>query len=185
VVGALPATEAFAERWHRLTARRHRLRICLRQHALAAVNEVPAAPGAPRIATEADTEWLIEGQHAFMTEVGLPDPQERVREILPKRVLRGELRIWDHGGRVAFAGFNDAAPDFARIAPVYTVPESRGRGYATSLVAQMSRELLARSKERLFLTTDIANPTSNAIYARIGFRAENDDWHFDFIAPVG
>ena len=85
---------------------------------------------------------------------------------------------------MAFAGFNDAAPDFARIAPVYTPPGFRGRGYATSLVAQMSRELLARGKRRLFLTTDIANATSNAIYARIGFRAENDDWHFDFVAPV-
>ena len=51
-------------------------------------------------------------------------------------------------GRVAFAGFNDAAPDFARIAPVYTLPECRGRGYATSLVARMSRELLARGKRQ-------------------------------------
>jgi len=184
VVGGLPATEAFAHRWRRLTGRTHRLRVRLRQHALDTVNEVPTAPGTPRTATEADAEWLIEGQCAFMAEVGLPDPPGRVRELLPKRVLRGEYRIWDHGKRVAFAGFNDAAPDFARIAPVYTLPECRGRGYATSLVAQMSRELLARGKRRLFLTTDIANPTSNAVYARIGFRAENDDWHFDFIAPV-
>jgi predicted GNAT family acetyltransferase len=183
VVGGLPAAEAFAQRWHALTGRPHRLRVRLRQHALVAVNDVPAAPGAPRIATEADTEWLLEGQCAFVAEVGLPDPHERMRAALPKRVLRGEYRIWDHDGRVAFAGFSDAAPDFARIAPVYTPPECRGRGYATSLVARMSRELLARGKRRLFLTTDIANPTSNAIYARIGFRAENDDWHFDFVPP--
>jgi hypothetical protein len=183
VVGALPAIEAFAQRWHALTGRPHRLRVRLRQHALVAVNDVPAAPGAPRIATEADTEWLLEGQCAFVAEVGLPGPHDRMRALLPQRVLRGEYRIWDHGGRVAFAGFSDAAPDFARIAPVYTPPECRGRGYATSLVARMSSELLARGKRRLFLTTDIANPTSNAIYARIGFRAENDDWHFDFIAP--
>ena len=148
VVGALPAAEAFAQRWHELTGRAHRLRVRLRQHALATVNDVPAAPGAPRTATEADTEWLIEGQCAFMAEVGMPDPPERVRELLPKRVLRGEFRIWDDGGRVAFAGFSDAAPDFARIAPVYTLPGSRGRGYATSLVAQMSRELLARGKRQ-------------------------------------
>ncbi len=183
VVGALPAAEAFAQRWHELTGRTHRLRVRLRQHTLVAVNEVPVAPGAPRTATEADTEWLIEGQCAFMAEVGVPDPPERARALLPKRVLRGEYRIWDDDGRMAFAGYSDAAPDFARIAPVYTPPEWRGRGYATSLVARMSSELLARGKQRLFLTTDIANPTSNAIYARIGFRAENDDWHFDFVAP--
>ena len=184
VVGALRATEALAERWRQLTGRTHRLRVRLRQHALTTVNDVPAAQGMSRAATETDTEWLVEGQCAFVAEVGVPDPPERIRELLPKRVLRGEYRIWDHGGRVAFAGFNDAAPDFARIAPVYTPPGFRGRGYATSLVAQMSRELLARGKRRLFLTTDIANATSNAIYARIGFRAENDDWHFDFVAPA-
>jgi predicted GNAT family acetyltransferase len=183
VVGALPAAEGFAQRWHELTGRTRRLRVRLRQHALVAVNEVPAASGAPRTATEADTDWLIERQYAFLAEVGLPDPPGRVREILPRRVLRGEFWIWDDGGAVAYAGYNDAAPDFARVAPVYTLPECRGRGYATALVAQMSIALLARGKRRLFLTTDIANPTSNAIYARIGFRAENDDWHFDFVPP--
>jgi len=66
---------------------------------------------------------------------------------------------------------------------VYTPPAYRGRGYATALVAAMSRELLTRGKRKLFLTTDVANPTSNAIYSRIGYRAENDDLHLDFVAP--
>jgi predicted GNAT family acetyltransferase len=184
VMGALPATQAFAGRWCRLTACSHRLRAHLRQHTLIAVSDVPIAPGAPRTAGEADTQWLLAAQQAFVREVGLPDSPRRVREHLPGRVRRGEYQIWEHGGPVAFAGFNDAAPAFARIAPVYTVPERRGRGYATSLVAHVSRALLARGKRMLFLTTDVANPTSNAIYARIGFRAENDDWHYDFVAPA-
>ena len=145
---------------------------------------MPPAPGEVRVATDADTEWLVERQAAFLAEVGIPDPPERVLKSMPKRVARGEFRIWDHGGPVAYAGFNDAAPDFARIAPVYTLPDRRGRGYATALVAELSRELLARGKGRVFLTTDVANPTSNAVYARIGFRAENDDCHFDFVAPA-
>jgi predicted GNAT family acetyltransferase len=183
VVGRLQAVEAFAARWRELTGCTHRLRVRLRQHVLVAVNDVPAAAGFPRIATEADIDGLIEWQSAFRMEVRLPDPPARVREILPKRVLRGEFRIWDHGGPVAYAGYNDAAPEFARIAPVYTPPGCRGRGYATSLVAHMASELLARGKRRLFLTTDIANLTSNAIYAGIGFQAENDDWHFDLVPP--
>jgi predicted GNAT family acetyltransferase len=100
---------------------------------------------------------------------------------MPVRVARGDYWIWDDGARVAYVGYNDAAPDFARIAPVYTLPDRRGRGYATALVAAISRELLARGKRRLFLTTDVANPTSNAIYARIGFVAETDEYHFDLI----
>jgi predicted GNAT family acetyltransferase len=183
VMGAPSGCEAFARRWLDLTGRAHRLRVRLRQHALTAVNDVPAAPGMPLVAAAADTEWLIETHVAFIAEVGIPDPPERVREFMPLRVARGDFWIWDDGDRVAYAGYNDAAPDFARIAPVYTVPGARGRGYATALVADLARELLARGKRKLFLTTDIANPTSNAIYARIGFRAENDDCGFDFVAP--
>ena len=184
VVGALAACEAFALRWKASTGRAHSLRAHMRQHALIAVAEVPEAPGAPRVAAESDLPWLLDGQIAFIAEARIPDSAERVRSWLPKRVARGDFWIWDNGGSSAFAGFNDAAPDFARIAPVYTLPDRRGRGYATALVAAISRELLLRGKRRLFLTTDVANPTSNAIYARIGYVAETDDYHFDFVAPA-
>ena len=184
VVGAPAGCDAFVRRWHELTGRIHVLRVRLRQHALTAVRHVPAAPGALRMATTADTGWLIEQHIAFIAEVGMPDSPERTRAALPRRVARGDFRIWDDGGHVAYAGFNDAAPEFARVAPVYTLPDRRGRGYATALVAELSRELLARGKRKLFLTTDVANPISNAIYARIGYCAENDDCGFDFVAPA-
>jgi len=183
VVGARDACEAFARRWHEITGREHFIRVQLRQHALTAVAPLPVTPGAPRVADEADLPWLLDGQLAFVVEAGLPDSAERIRKWLPKRVASGGFRIWEDAGPVAFAGFNDAPPDFARIAPVYTLPERRGRGYATALVAALSRELLARGKRRLYLATDVSNPTSNAIYARIGFVAETDDYHFDFIDP--
>jgi len=183
VMGAPAGCHAFAERWRDLTGRGHRLRVRLRQHALTTVNAVPSAPGAPRLAEVGDVEWLIEMHVAFIAEVGLPDPPERVREFMPLRIARGDYWIWNDRAPVAYVGYNDAAPDFARIAPVYTIPDARGRGYATALVAELARELLARGKRKLFLTTDVANPTSNAIYARIGFRAENDDCGFDFVVP--
>jgi predicted GNAT family acetyltransferase len=183
VMGAARGCDAFVRKWKALTGRDCRLRVRLRQHVLNAVSDVPVAPGAPRIATAADSDWLIEKQIAFIDEVGMPDPPERLRDVIPPRVERGDFRIWEDDGPVAYAGFNDAAPDFARIAPVYTLPDRRGKGYATSLVAALSRELKARGKGKLFLTTDIANPTSNAVYARIGFRPENDDCGFDFLAP--
>ena len=181
VVGAPAACAAFARAWGERTGRAHVERVRLRQHALSAVAAVPAAPGAPYVSTEMDAGWLVEAQIAFVAEAGVPDTPERIRAMLPRRVALGDFRIWDDGGPVAFAGFNDAAPDFARIAPVYTFPERRGRGYATALVAALARELLARGKRRLFLTTDTANPTSNAIYARIGFVAETDEVHLDFV----
>jgi predicted GNAT family acetyltransferase len=185
VVGAPAGSLAFARRWLELTGRAHRLRVRLRQHVLTAVNPVPTVSGATRNASETDTPWLIEHQNAFIVEVGLPESLARMPALVAERAARGDFRIWDDGGPVAYAGINDAAPDFARIAPVYTLPDRRGRGYATALVAEVSREMLARGKYRIFLTTDVANRTSNAIYARIGYRAECDEYHLDFVAPAG
>lgn len=181
VVGSHLSCVAFAQRWRVRTGRGCALRVRLRQHALSTVSDVPAARGAPRVAVEADLPWLIDAQVAFIAEAGIPDSPDRVRTWLPRRIARGDFRIWDDGAPVAYAGYNAAAPEFARIAPVYTFPERRGRGYATALVAALSRELLARGKRRLFLTTDLANPTSNGIYARIGFVAEGDEFHYDFV----
>jgi predicted GNAT family acetyltransferase len=58
---------------------------------------------------------------------------------------------------------------------VYTPPELRGHGYATAVTAELSRRLLDGRlfdgrRRFCFLYTDLANPTSNAIYERIGYR---------------
>jgi hypothetical protein len=60
------------------------------------------------------------------------------------------------------------------VGPVYTPPERRGRGYATSLVAQISQQLLASGRQFCTLFTDLANPTSNSIYQKIGYRPVGD-----------
>ena len=52
VVGAPAGCEAFARKWQELTGRAHRLRVRMRQHTLAAVNDVPAAPGTVRMADD-------------------------------------------------------------------------------------------------------------------------------------
>ena len=183
VMGAHDAAYAFAARWREHTSAVPVLRVHLRQHVLTEVVDIPAAPGTARVAGEADLPWLADAQAAFLAEVGMPGTPERWHTWLPRRIARGEFRIWEDGGPVAFAGFNGAAPELARIAPVYTFPGRRHRGYATTLTAALARELLEGGKRSVFLTTDVTNPTSNAIYARIGFRPENDDYHFEFVAP--
>jgi predicted GNAT family acetyltransferase len=60
------------------------------------------------------------------------------------------------------------------INAVYTPPELRGRGYATGCVASLSARMLDEGRTFCVLYTDLANPTSNAIYARIGYRGIRD-----------
>jgi predicted GNAT family acetyltransferase len=56
------------------------------------------------------------------------------------------------------------------IGPVYTPPQFRGKGYASSLVAKLSQHLLDQGRTFCTLFTDLANPTSNRIYQNIGYR---------------
>ena len=61
-----------------------------------------------------------------------------------------------------------------RIGPVYTPPERRGRGYASAATAALSQRLLDAGAEEVLLYTDLANPVSNSIYQRIGYRPVED-----------
>ena len=153
----------------------------LRNHKLVRVEPVPRPTGAARLATADDIAWVSDAQHAFITEIALPEDPARLRALIPGRIEQGQIWIWDDAGSVAFAGWTDAPPDAARVAPVYTPPNARGRGYATALVAELSQSLLDKGRKQLFLITDLANPISNSIYAKIGYRPQSDLFHIDFI----
>jgi predicted GNAT family acetyltransferase len=53
---------------------------------------------------------------------------------------------------------------------VYTPPGHRGRGAASALVHHRSAAIRADGHQAL-LFTELENPTSNAIYQAIGYRA--------------
>lgn len=80
----------------------------------------------------------------------------------------GQL-LWRVAGvPVAFAAVG------RRIGPVYTPAELRGRGYGSAVTAAAARWALDRGAEHVVLFTDLANPVSNSIYQRLGFRAVCD-----------
>ncbi len=86
------------------------------------------------------------------------------------RIRRGRLWMWVDEGDTPrhLTGANPPAFGVARIGPVFTPKEHRGRGYASAAVAEVSRLLLAEGA-RVTLFTDQANPTSNRIYVALGF----------------
>jgi predicted GNAT family acetyltransferase len=57
-----------------------------------------------------------------------------------------------------------------RVGPVYTPPESRGHGYGSAVTAAASAWAHDAGAREVVLFTDLANPVSNAIYPRIGYR---------------
>ncbi len=91
------------------------------------------------------------------------------------------MLVWDHLGPVSMLGITQPVARVVRIGPVYTPLQYRRNGYAGSAVAAVSRRALAGGASRCMLFTDLANPTSNKIYAEVGYRriADWEEYAFD------
>ena len=133
----------------------------------------PSAPGHARPATDDDTELLVAWFDAFIAEAGLL-PQD-ARANVADRLGYGGYVLWEHDGApVALAGHTRKAFQGMRIGPVYTPPEHRGHGYGGSVTAAASQKCLDEGAWEVVLFTDLTNPTSNALYPRLGYRPVMD-----------
>ena len=145
------------------------------------VVEPPARPasGSMRPAGPGDAELAVRWLRACESDAGVgpADPEQQVAAYLRDR----ELFLWQCGEVVSMAAATGATPQGIRIAYVYTPPEQRGRGYASSLVAELSQSQLDAGRRFCFLYTDRANPTSNEIYRRIGYRPVCDVVDLEFV----
>jgi predicted GNAT family acetyltransferase len=155
-------------------------------YALGEVRPVPRAPGRPRLATEQDGPAVRRLVDAVAEETDLDVVRDRTRHTVDARLGsspdRGGFWLWEvDGDVVSISGHGMPTPTGIRIGPVYTPTERRGLGYATSLVAEQAAWLLAQGWSFCFLYTDLANPTSNGVYRRVGYEqvAEAVDIGFD------
>ena len=172
VVGLVPSVDVFARLW---SDQEPILAMGQGVYALERVADVPRPAGAARIADRSDRDVAFAWWDAFVTEaVGDDDAPvaERAEHNVDGR-LEGTSRglwLWEvEGVPMSMAGWGGETPNGIRIGPVYTPPELRGRGFATALVAELSQWVLDRGRRFCFLYTDLANPTSNKIYERIGY----------------
>jgi predicted GNAT family acetyltransferase len=174
VTGARPEAETFAALWAEQKGLVPRTSMVQGIYALEHVVPPPRPSGGPRAATPADRELLLRWWLAFAGEVaheGAPGAADAERSV-EHRLASADagFLLWEDGGSpVSLAGWGGPTPNGIRIGPVYTPPELRGRGYATAVTAALSQRLLATGRSFCFLYTDLSNPTSNAIYERIGY----------------
>jgi uncharacterized protein len=175
VVGTEPEIHEFAELWSQHNGVPGRVNMRQGVYALDQVELVPNVPGSARVATDDDRELALHWWIAFGEEVlheGGPG-RERAEASVDHKLSSptGGLLLWEDGGEpVSLAGWGGPTPNGIRIGPVYTPPALRGRGYATAVTAELSQRQLDGGRSFCFLYTDLANPTSNAIYERIGYR---------------
>lgn len=184
--GPVDTVDVVAREWRRAGLGDLEVSAQLRLFELTELERPRRSPGSMRLATDADFETCREYLYRFLIDCNLP---EATPGVLPERVHPLEQRrvyLWEvEGEPVACAAWARPARNGITIGYVYTPDAQRGRGYASNLVAELTAGLLdgslyspARSHVNLF--TDLSNPTSNAIYQRMGYRGIEDFRHYRF-----
>ncbi|MEC3952673.1 GNAT family N-acetyltransferase [Nocardia sp. CDC153] len=178
VVGSASTAAAFASAWRGLRGTTARAGQAERLYRLGSLR-TPLVPGAPRPATEADIELCRRWTAAMSREIH-EATVELSESALRARITKGRWWLWEIDGRpVSLTAHQVPAYGWTRIGPVYTPPEYRSHGYASALVAHVSR-LLLDTGTGVCLYADIANPTSNKVYRALGFEAVFDQVHYTF-----
>ncbi|WP_436774295.1 GNAT family N-acetyltransferase [Yinghuangia sp. YIM S09857] len=136
----------------------------------------PAPAGRARDAERSDIPVLADYVRHYQVESS-PEAMasDEIAAHVEMRLVHGGYTLWERDGDlVSFAGQTPAIAGAARVGPVYTPPEHRGHGYGTAVTAARTATALASGADEVLLFTDLANPTSNNIYRKIGYEPVED-----------
>lgn len=166
VMAEAATAAAFAGRW----AERRRTPAApvegQRLHRLGALRAPVGVPGALRAARAQDRDFLVTWANGFMEETGTYPIS--AAEVVDRHLGTGRLWLWEDGEPASIAATSAVSAGAVRVGWVYTPPERRRRGYAAACVAAVSARALTTA-DVCILYTQLQNPTSNALYRRLGY----------------
>jgi GNAT superfamily N-acetyltransferase len=129
----------------------------------------PPPAGRSRRGTAADTDLLISWELAFAAEAGTH--AHHVHSAVADVLDRDAVTIWEVDGvAVSMATLSRQVAGAMRVGQVYTPPEQRRRGYGAAVTTAVTQAAFAAGATNVLLFTDLANPTSNGIYQRLGYQ---------------
>ncbi|MFF5013696.1 GNAT family N-acetyltransferase [Streptomyces sp. NPDC001165] len=178
---------AVAEAWQRRTGATGKLQERQRLYRLGELTvPKPVPEGRARVAGAGDRELMMCWHVEFVEAAGLLGVQDPAAWA-DARLTYGGITLWEtlDGTPVSMAGATPEIAGQVRVTPVYTPVALRGRGYAGAVTAAVSRAALERGAAEVLLFTDLANPTSNGLYQRIGYQGVADFavWEFEGLRP--
>ncbi|MBO8193444.1 GNAT family N-acetyltransferase [Streptomyces oryzae] len=187
VIADRDTAAGFAGAWQRHTGATPTLDSRRRLYRLDALaTPEPRPQGRARVAGEQDREQLVGWYGDFTAAVGAGAATDAT-SWADTRITHGRVTFWEspHGTPVSMAGVTPMVAGQVRVAPVYTPARLRGHGYAGAVTAEVSRAALAAGAAEVVLFADLANPTSNRLYQRIGYRSVADFATYAFRAASG
>lgn len=135
-----------------------------------------------RNAVDKDVALIAKWYILFEIDAKLPPTEnDVVQKQVEVFIQNNEVFVWEVDGRVV-SMMKKARPTKhgVTVSMVFTPEDERKKGYARSLVAKVSAELL-KEYEFCILFTDLANPTANKIYREIGYQQITEFAHVEWL----
>ena len=174
--GEKKISEIFIEKWIKINKCKIILDKNLRCYKLEKVNNYNKPAGKFRKAEIFDIDIIKEFTLKFSEEINDPVKEGiKLMNTITENINDGLYYVWENNNIVSIAKKARPTKNGMAINSVYTPKEYRQKGYATAVVAELSRTILNSGKKFCTLFTDLANPTSNSIYQKIGYKIEFDN----------
>jgi len=182
VISDKPLAEMFTEKYTAAKSLSHKIQMNQRIYELSEVNPDIAIVGQIRPVRDSDLPFVPYWIEAFLSShMEVPTQVQPDIARYQYYINAGRLFILEVDGLpVSMAGITREMVNVCGVAQVYTPPYFRGRGYASSCVAAVSRIVLGRGYASCALYADLANPTSNSIYQKIGYKPVCDSLNIKF-----
>ncbi|GAA4919182.1 GNAT family N-acetyltransferase [Streptomyces coeruleoprunus] len=133
----------------------------------------PRPEGRGRVAGPEDHARVVRWCREFCVDVGENVTIDAIDagSWSDTRFADKHFTFWEtpDGTPVSLAGSTSMVGGMVRVDPVHTPARLRGRGYAGAVTVEVSRAALTAGATDVVLFADPANPTSNALYQRIGY----------------
>jgi predicted GNAT family acetyltransferase len=183
--GPAEEAEAFADAWTARTGCSVEVGMAMRLFALEELRppaDVPGGARAVQLDDAAGVDVLARWRRAFALEQDGAEPDTPRDDVEHAIACGGGELVWEVDREpVAQAAARAVTAGMSRIGPVYTPPERRRHGYAAAVTAAAARWALDRGARHVLLYTDLANPTTNRLYPRLGFRPRYDAVELRFV----
>jgi predicted GNAT family acetyltransferase len=170
VLGPSEAAAAVADAWVKAGRGHSKLERRQRVHELREVQTSAPERGRLRLAGIEDLDLVSRWRYQFTMGIFGTANRKQSDRIALERVESRDVYLWEDGRPVSMAMKARPTRHAISVSCVYTPPGSRGCGYATACVSELSRVLLAAGWAFCALFADLDNPAAIHIYQKIGYR---------------
>ncbi|HEY6622675.1 MAG TPA: GNAT family N-acetyltransferase [Acidimicrobiales bacterium] len=176
VAGEAATAARFAGKWTEVTKSAATPAAGQRLYTLERLHGPGPTAGALRVADDDDLDLLNRWSDEFAADAGGPAID---RSVLTTRVRAGHYWLWYADTPVSMVARTAAVERVVRMQAVYTPRLHRNQGFAAACVGHLS-EVITNEGNRCILYTDLANPTPNTIYRRLGYVATSEILRYTF-----